>query len=186
MTSKVLKEIGLVNVNGIGTESGDNRAGDSTSLGVGVWVNNTILNLSKGVELNVITDLAVVILSSSLNVSSCHNLVRDNIISNTTTHLVVEGSRDLNSLAWKLREKDIAVNISGRNTGHTVDDNDRAFSVHALVRDASGNSVLDQRGRVLLVGSPPGAVIPSGGDNSLLSELVALVAGSGMAVGAVG
>ena len=54
------------------------------------------------------------------------------------------------------------------------------------MRDASGNSVLDQRGRVLLVGSPPGAVIPSGGDNSLLSELVALVAGSGMAVGAVG
>jgi hypothetical protein len=188
VTSKVQEEIVLVNCDIVGLEVRDDSAVDSTSLGVGVWVSDTVFNLSKRVELISTLDLvddAVISGTISLNISVGQNFERDDIISVRNSDLD-KGSTSLDSLVRELREKDISCKL-GRAWACAVYGDDWALSEKTLVGDASGNSVLDKRGRVLLVGSPPGAVIRgcvgvgSGGSGS-----VGGMAGGGMAVGADG
>jgi len=196
VTSKVQEEIVLVNCDIVGLEGRGDSAADSTSLGVGVWVSDTVFNLGKRVELIVtFGDDAVIRGIISLDISVGQNSEFDDLISCRSSNLD-KGSASLDSLVRKLREKDISGKISINSACHAVANDDWALSEKTLVGDASGNSVLDKRGRVLLVGSPPGAVIRdcvgvgSGGSGSVRGMAGGGMAvgadGSGMAVGAVG
>lgn len=186
MTSEVLKEIVLVEDDRISGEVGDSGAGDSTSLGIGVWVSNTIFNFSKRVELAIGgADSAVSSSVISLNVTVHLKFERNGSVgSDTISSSLSEGGVDLNSLSWELGEKDITGNVSIIGSNRTINNNDSTFSEHALGGDARGDGVLDERGRVLLVGSPPGAVVLRRWDGGSGSGSVALmaVAGGGVAV----
>jgi len=186
VTSKVQEEIVLVNCDIVVNVGRGDNAVDSTSLGVGVWVSDTVFNLSKRVELISTLDLVDFAVRSGIisnNISVGQNFERDDSLKVFST--IAKVSSNLDSLVRKLREKDISWKIE--SAGGTGGTDDWALSEKTLVGDASGNSVLDKRGRVLLVGSPPGAVIRgcvgvgSGGSGS-----VGGMAGGGMAVGADG
>lgn len=184
MPSKVLEEIVLVNDDVTGVEGGDNSGVDSTSRGVGIRVRKTTFNLFKVVELFAFDVSERWAIASSIcdgDVSCLQDSEHEFRASYIRSTKLGEAGRDFHSLVRKLRELEFARNIN-RTGGGRIEISERAGSEQAFGRDASGNSVLDERGRVLQVGSPPGAVILSGSDNSRGSGSVGLMAGSGMAV----
>ena len=174
----------MVNDNFIGTEAGDDSGVDSTSRGVGIRVRKTTFNLFKVVELFAFDVSERWAIASSIcdgDVSCLQDSEHEFRASYIRSTKLGEAGRDFHSLVRKLRELEFARNIN-RTGGGRIEISERAGSEQAFGRDASGNSVLDERGRVLPVGSPPGAVILSGSDNSRGSGSVGLMAGSGMAV----
>ena len=189
MSSKVLEEIVLVNDNFIGTEAGDNSGVDSTSRGVGIRVRKTTFNLFKVVELFAFDVSERWAIASSIcdgDVSCLQDSEHEFRASYIRSTKLGEAGRDFHSLVRKLREVEFARNINHTGIIGRIEISERAGSEQAFGRDASGNSVLDERGRVPQVGSPPGAVILSGSDNSRGSGSVGLVTEGSMAVGGSG